>query len=209
VLENIERHREGGETRFDAARVGTREIAFAATAATFSVAAVFAPVVFVEGSVGSFLGSFGLTVAGSVLISLFVALTLTPMLAARMPPPEAARARQHLSPARAGVRDHRVELPARARLDARAPRQDDRARRSALRDRARLRHLLAGELFPSADEALFFAKIETAPGSSVENDARVPRARRGLVSGAARDRGHVLVGRRHRDPRTSRFRTRA
>ena len=52
-----------------------------------SVAAVFLPVVFVEGLVGSFLGEFGLTVAGSVLISLFVALTLTPMLAARMPPP--------------------------------------------------------------------------------------------------------------------------
>src|SRR5207247_6680766 len=70
-----------------AARAGTREIAFAASAATFSVAAVFVPVVFVKGVVGSFLGSFGVTVAGSVLISLFVALTLTPMLAARMKPP--------------------------------------------------------------------------------------------------------------------------
>jgi multidrug efflux pump subunit AcrB len=46
-------------------------------------------VFFVQGLVGSFLRDFGLTVAGSVLLSLFVALTLTPMLAARMPPPSA------------------------------------------------------------------------------------------------------------------------
>ncbi|MBW2275820.1 MAG: efflux RND transporter permease subunit, partial [Deltaproteobacteria bacterium] len=91
VLENIERHREMGESNHEAAAKGTREIAFAATAATVSVAAVFLPTFFIEGLVGSFLGEFGLTVAGSVMISLFVALTLTPMLAARMPPPRARR----------------------------------------------------------------------------------------------------------------------
>ena len=103
VLENIERHREQGEDAATAASKGTREIAFAATAATISVAAVFLPAFFVEGLVGSFLGEFGLTVAGSVMISLFVALTLTPMLAARMPPPKAARRGQHLSRSRARV----------------------------------------------------------------------------------------------------------
>ena len=87
VLENIERHRAQGKDAFTAATEGTREITFAATAATFSVAAVFLPVAFAEGMMGSFIGEFGLTVAGSVVISLFVALTLTPMLAARMPPP--------------------------------------------------------------------------------------------------------------------------
>ena len=86
VLENIERHRDEGEDARTAARRGTREIAFAATSATISVAAVFLPVAFVDGLVGSFLGEFGLVVAGSVIISLFVALTLTPMLAARIPP---------------------------------------------------------------------------------------------------------------------------
>ena len=88
VLENIERHRELGETPRVAASKGTREIAFAATAATFSIAAVFLPVVFVKGLVGNFVSEFGLTVAVSVLISLFGALTLTPMLAARMTPPK-------------------------------------------------------------------------------------------------------------------------
>lgn len=91
VLENIERHREEGEEGFTAAITGTREITFAAAAATFSVAAVFIPVAFADGIVRSFLGEFGITVAGSVIISLFVALTVTPMLAARMPPPRAPR----------------------------------------------------------------------------------------------------------------------
>jgi HAE1 family hydrophobic/amphiphilic exporter-1 len=88
VLENIERHREQGETPREAASVGTAQIAFAATAATFAIAAIFLPVAFVTGIVGSFLSEFGATVASAVLISLFVALTLTPMLAARIPPPK-------------------------------------------------------------------------------------------------------------------------
>ncbi|MCP4004853.1 MAG: efflux RND transporter permease subunit [bacterium] len=88
VLENIERHREAGEAPKEAASKGARQIAFAATAATLSIAVVFLPVVFVDGIVGSFLGEFGLTVAAAVMVSLFVALTLTPMLAARMAPPE-------------------------------------------------------------------------------------------------------------------------
>ncbi len=88
VLENIERHREEGKPAMDAAREGTREITFAAAAATFSVAAVFLPVAFATGQMGSFLTEFGVTVAVAVIVSLFVALTLTPMLAARMPEPK-------------------------------------------------------------------------------------------------------------------------
>ena len=88
VLENIERHRENGEDAMTAAREGTREITFAAMAATFSVAAVFLPVAFASGMMGSFLTEFGVTVSVAVIISLIVALTLTPMLASRMPPPK-------------------------------------------------------------------------------------------------------------------------
>ncbi|MFT5442162.1 MAG: HAE1 family hydrophobic/amphiphilic exporter-1 [Myxococcota bacterium] len=88
VLENIERHREEGSDARTAAIEGTREITLAAAAATFSVAAVFLPVAFAEGQMGSFLMEFGVTVAAAVIVSLFVALTLTPMLAARMPAPK-------------------------------------------------------------------------------------------------------------------------
>jgi len=87
IAPKIERRRELGESPFEAASKGASQIAFAATAATLSIAVVFIPTVFVKGIVGSFLGEFGVAVASAVLISLVVALTLTPMLAARMPPP--------------------------------------------------------------------------------------------------------------------------
>jgi len=168
VLENIERHRAGGETARAAAEKGTREIAFAATAATISVAAVFVPVVFVKGMVGSFLGSFGLTVAGSVLISLFVALTLTPMLAARIPPP-----REHGKNSLYGRLDvafQRLEAGYRRALGWTL------AHRRATIGVAILSFAFAiafgsrlgVEFFPSADEGIFFAKIETPQGTALE-----------------------------------------
>ncbi len=80
VLENIYRHREHGEDRPTAARKGAREIAFAATAATLSIAAIFIPVAFLEGSIGLFFFQFGITVTVAVLLSLVVALTMTPLL---------------------------------------------------------------------------------------------------------------------------------
>ena len=84
VLENIFRHQEEGEDPYTAALKGTREIALAAMASTFSIAAVFIPVAYMQGMIGQFLFEFGISVAAAVLISLFVALTLTPMLCSRI-----------------------------------------------------------------------------------------------------------------------------
>jgi len=84
VLENIFRHQEEGESAFAAALTGTREIALAAMASTFSIAAVFIPVAYMKGMIGQFLFEFGISVATAILISLFVALTLTPMLCSRI-----------------------------------------------------------------------------------------------------------------------------
>jgi HAE1 family hydrophobic/amphiphilic exporter-1 len=84
VIENIFRHMEEGKTARKAAEIGTREIASAVFATTMSIVAVFIPVAFTRGIVGRFFYQFGLTVAVAVLISLFVSLTLTPMLSARV-----------------------------------------------------------------------------------------------------------------------------
>lgn len=84
VLENIFRHQEEGEEPYEAARKGTKEIALAAMAATFSIAAVFLPVAYMKGMIGQFLFEFGVSVSVAILVSLFVALTLTPMLCSRM-----------------------------------------------------------------------------------------------------------------------------
>ena len=90
VLENAYRHQEElGETPEEAATNGTREIAFAVVSTTIALVAVFTPLAFLKGSTGRLFNEFGIAVAGSVIISGFVALTLTPMLCAkilRVPP---------------------------------------------------------------------------------------------------------------------------
>jgi HAE1 family hydrophobic/amphiphilic exporter-1 len=79
VLENIVRHREKGLSKVDAALIGSKEITFAATAATISVVAIFLPVAFMSGIIGKFFFQFGVTITVAVLLSLVEALTLTPM----------------------------------------------------------------------------------------------------------------------------------
>jgi multidrug efflux pump len=85
VLENAYRHQEElGESPEAAAVNGTREIGFAVIATTIALVAVFTPLAFLKGSTGRLFNEFGIAVAGSVVISGFVALTLTPMLCARI-----------------------------------------------------------------------------------------------------------------------------
>jgi multidrug efflux pump subunit AcrB len=82
VLENIYRRRELGENKHDAALYGSREITFSAIAATLSIVAIFFPIAFMQGAVGRFFFQFGITVSVAVLLSLVIALTVTPMLCA-------------------------------------------------------------------------------------------------------------------------------
>ena len=85
VLENIFRFiEEKGMEPFQAAIEGTREIGMAVLATTLSLMAVFVPIGFMQGIVGRFMSSFGLTAAFAVGVSLLVSFTLTPMLAARL-----------------------------------------------------------------------------------------------------------------------------
>ena len=168
VLENIERRRELGESPYEAASKGASQIAFAATAATLSIAVVFLPVVFVRGIVGSFLKEFGLTVAASAMFSLFVALTLIPMLAARMPPPVE---RAH------GGFYHRLELGF-LWLERSYKRTLDWAlgHRAAVLGAALASFVIAlffgsqlgAEFFPPSDEGRLFVMLETPPGTSLE-----------------------------------------
>lgn len=84
MLENIYRHIEEGKTPFMAAIHGSKEITFAVIAMTLTLAAVYAPVGFAEGRTGKLFLEFALTLAGTVVVSGFVALTLTPMLCAKL-----------------------------------------------------------------------------------------------------------------------------
>jgi multidrug efflux pump len=84
VLENIFRHIEEGLEPFQAALKGVKEIGFAVVAMTLTLAAVFAPLAFTPGRTGRLFIEFALTLAGAVIVSGFVALTLTPMLCSKL-----------------------------------------------------------------------------------------------------------------------------
>lgn len=84
VTENIYKKIEEGLDPIDAAHKGSKEIYFAVISTSITLAAVFMPVIFLEGFVGRLFREFGVVLAGAVLISAFVALTLTPMLNARL-----------------------------------------------------------------------------------------------------------------------------
>jgi len=101
VLENVFRFvNEKGLSPREAALEATKEIGLAVLATTLSLLAVFLPVAFMGGIVGRFLHSFGLTMAYSIAISLFVSFTLTPMLASKW----LSKARPHASAGRSDSR---------------------------------------------------------------------------------------------------------
>ena len=93
MLENIVRHLEHGETVWQAALKGSREIGFTILSMTISLAAVFIPVLFMGGIVGRLFHEFAVTIATAVLVSGVVSLTLTPMLSSRF-----LRASTHAAP---------------------------------------------------------------------------------------------------------------
>jgi len=83
MLENIVRHIEEGKTPWDAALIGSREIAFTIVSMTVSLVAVFIPVMFMGGVVGRLLHEFAVTITAAIVVSGIVSVTLTPMMCSR------------------------------------------------------------------------------------------------------------------------------
>src|SRR4029077_1092128 len=84
VMENIYRHAEMGKDRAVASADGTKEITFAALAATLAVVAIFLPVIFMSGVIGKFFFQFGVTLSVAVMLSYFEAITLAPARCAQI-----------------------------------------------------------------------------------------------------------------------------
>ncbi len=84
VVENVHRHIEQGATPMAAALVGAREVALPVVAMTLTLAAVYAPIAFIGGLTGALFSEFALTLAGAVVVSGVVALTLSPMMCSRV-----------------------------------------------------------------------------------------------------------------------------
>ena len=91
MLENIYRHIEAGDAPHEAAMKGSREIGFAILAMTLTLVAVYVPIGFMSGATGRLFTEFAWALAGAVLVSGFVALTLSPMMCARLLAPYGAR----------------------------------------------------------------------------------------------------------------------
>ncbi len=183
VLENIYRHRERTDPDpMVAALDGTREVVFAVLASSLSLVCIFGPVVFMQGVIGSFFRSFAVVITFGVLVSLFVSLTLTPMLCSR-----------YLQVSREHGRLYRF-------LD-RGFRALERAYRWLLAGALRFRWLVVllavaavwpsgfflGELgkgfLPEEDEGRFLVSFKTPLGSSLEyTDRRVAAVERVLAA---------------------------
>lgn len=84
VTENIYKKLEGGMNKYQAAKEGSREIFFAVISTSVTLAVVFLPILFLQGFTGRLFTEFGVVVAGAVLISCFVSLTLTPVLSVKL-----------------------------------------------------------------------------------------------------------------------------
>ena len=180
VRENIVRHVEMGKDHYTAAREGTDEIGLAVAATTFSILAVFVPIAFMPGVGGQWFQPFALTIACSVLVSLFVSFSLDPMLSAYWPDP-------HLE-------EHQKSFVTKAldKFNAWFNNLSNRYRRViawALDHRVAVvaiavgtfvfalampvlkignRTLVGVQFFPTDDNAEFNVKVETPPGSNLD-----------------------------------------
>ena len=141
MLENIVRHIEDGMRPFEAALKGAREIGFTIISITFSLIAVFIPVLLMGGIVGRVFREFAVTIAVAIIVSGFVSLTLTPMLCARVLRGARSRHKKPNIVLRVFERDVR-RLAARLRMGAR-PGAGATSRHAAGDARDARRHRLA------------------------------------------------------------------
>ncbi|HEU4564897.1 MAG TPA: efflux RND transporter permease subunit, partial [Gemmatimonadaceae bacterium] len=175
VRENIVRHVEMGKDHYTAAREGTDEIGLAVAATTFSIVAVFVPIAFMGGFGGQWFKPFALTIATSVLVSLFVSFSLDPMLSAYWPDPQIEAHERRNPIARALDRfnrwfDRQAERYQRGigwALDHRKTMIAIAA--ASFTGAIALQVLFGGGAFiPETDASELNVTVETPPGSSLE-----------------------------------------
>jgi hydrophobe/amphiphile efflux-1 (HAE1) family protein len=168
VMENIFRHAEMGKSRKAAAAEGTKEITFAALAATLAVIAIFLPVIFMNGVIGKFFFQFGVTLSVAVMLSYFEAITLAP-----------ARCSQMLTTSREGRsrvgRAADAAFSALERFYARALTRSLRWPKIVLLVAASVLVLSGGlvkliptEFVPSQDQSRLTLRVQTEGGASIE-----------------------------------------
>jgi len=174
VRENIVRHVEMGKSHYRAAFDGTNEIGLAVTATTMSIVVVFLPVAFISGIAGQWFKPFALTIACSVLVSLFVSFSLDPMLSAYWPDPHTPMEKRSFISRILGRFNSWFDRRAEAYKGVIAWALDHRAAMIGLALATFIGALalpfvgLIGFGFtPETDESEFIVNLETPPGSNL------------------------------------------
>ena len=182
MVENIYRHVEAGEPPLRAALLGAREITFAVLASSLSLLSVFVPVAFMTGMVGQFFFEFGMTMAYVIVISTFIALSLTPMLCSRL----LKRKEKHNVLFRALERVFRALETTYARQLRWALSHPFVVLLFAVAvfvGSVSLAGLIPKEFIPQADESEFQVTVETPAGSSLDYTRRVLGSLEDVVRG--------------------------
>ncbi|MFZ5468317.1 MAG: efflux RND transporter permease subunit [Myxococcota bacterium] len=195
VMENIFRHAESGKDRVLAARDGTREITFAALAATVAVVAIFLPVVFMEGVIGRFFLQFGVTLCLAVMFSYLEAVTLAP-----------ARCAQLLTSSREGrSRVGRWVDQGFTFIEQKYAKVLDRGLRRpwavlagaalVLGGAMWVLQRLPGEFVPSQDQSRLMIRMQTAVGSDLQETDRLFRRAEAFINARPEvQRAFAVVG---------------
>lgn len=180
VIENIYRHMQQGETPLEAAKSASEEIGLAVMATTFTVVAVFVPVAFMPGIVGRFFYQFGMTISVAVLVSLFVAFTLTPMLSSRWLNKEDEELTKDGNFWRKGLYyfNHMFEYFSEKYKGLLAWSLHHRLVVSIIATliffgSMGIMGALGSQFFPDTDRSEFFINIKAAPGSSIEQTSNI------------------------------------
>jgi HAE1 family hydrophobic/amphiphilic exporter-1 len=176
VLENIVRYRERGVERVEGARIGARQITFAALASTLAIIAIFLPVAFMSGIIGKFFFEFGVTISVAVALSLLEALTLAPMRCAQF-----LRIGPRRTPIGRGV-ERSFQWLAQRYQTTLAWALERRTliivmAMAAFIGSLGFLRLLRKEFVPPQDQSMFLIRLQTPVGSSIEfTDERFKQA---------------------------------
>ena len=191
VVENIHRHIEEGARPLDAALVGAREIAVPVISMTITLAAVYAPIGFVSGLTGILFREFAFTLAGAVIVSGIIALTLSPMMASRLLKPQ-----QHAG--RFGRMLDRIFDSLRRRYNRRLSRTLDRRPvtlllLTAVMAATGILYLTTQkELAPEEDQGIIFSMVEVPPSANL-NYLEQATSQLGKVFEAVPEKDHIFT----------------
>lgn len=173
VIESIYRHLEEGKTPFDAARIGTSEVGTAVTASTLTTIAVFFPMMFATGMAGTFSRGLAVSVSFALLSSLFVALTIIPMLASWL---FKTRAKHETTLASLGADKFKRLQRYYRRLLERALNMRKRVLAGVIAMfvlSVVLAFFIGAEFLPETDNALLFLKLKMPVGTNLTETDRV------------------------------------